>query len=572
MKPMRVRKVAVAAAMVCALGLTARAGWTAPKCPLSYGTTNTDATKSHKLFLYFPTAPDSMFPNFDGTDAGPALPFDVADLDPAIGTTAALEDRIHDIVVDDYCEFNVQVLQTTINPTQVTPLPPNRRTIAVGSDHDGALFGGRWGQAPLIFDQLNDVDFARVWAGTYVNCEGGDGTVFNGCSMTGALTGTNSTLEHWAQAIGGTAAHEAGHTYGLAHTDDDPPNGNCKEFGPAPLAGEDGFKKHLMPNGCNLDGQDRTTFRRHFSDRTFGILAKNVGLAVQTMHNWDLVNPNAVAAHSLQMDFLSPKTKVNVDWTWTGPTSPWISPVVTSLPGQVQWQGKMFNQFRITWSKKNSAFPTPGVVPAGGQFHVGATFTGVDFNQPDPIVIQNIRLFDVNSKPLVLHPRLPMYDAGTVDSASGSFSMHFYPQLIDAKLSLQSAIVYQLPRVASIESMVGAGSPATFDGLPIVPWSAARCVPTADGTTVTCGLGNIADKPHVAVTRAVGDPGVIDCSKAAAKPAKDAPGDDIEGPVCAGTSRDPFPSTTVYVIATFVDPSAEHFDPRLGKTVVGPVT
>jgi hypothetical protein len=47
---------------------------------------------------------------------------------------------------------------------------------------------------------------------------------------------------------------------------------------------------------------------------------------------------------------------------------------------------------------------------------------------------------------------------------------------------------------------------------------------------------------------------------------------DEEGPVCAGTSRDPFPSTTVYVVATFVDPAAEHWDPKAQKMVVGPVT
>jgi hypothetical protein len=572
MKLLRSRKLAFALAMASTLVATARPGWTAPKCPLSYNAT--DAAKSHKLYLYFPVTDDSTFPNFDGT-VSPARRFDVADLDPAIGTTAALANRIHDIVVDDYCEFNVQVLQTTVNPEQITPLQPHRRTIAVGSDKDMTT-QQRWGQAPPFIDQPADVDFARVWAGTYLECEGGNGTLvpFNDCSMTGALTGSSSTLEHWAQAIAGTAAHEAGHTYGLAHTDEDPPTGNCKELGPQPLPGEDGFKKHLMPNGCNLDGQDRTTFRRHFGDRTFGILATNVGLSIQTMHNWDMVNPNSVTANSLAIDFLSPKKKVTVDWDFEGPTSPWVSPVVTLQSGTAQWQGKTYFKFRILWSAKNNAFPTPGKVPPGGQFHVGATFTGVDFNQPDPIVIQNVTLFDAASKPLTLHPRLPLYDAGTIAS-DGSFSIHFYPQLIDTKLSLQSAVVYQLPRVASIESMIGEGSPVTFDGLPITPWSATRCVPTADGTLVSCGLGNIADRPHVEVTRNVGDPGIIDCSQGVPGVAvrkKDAPGEDVEGPICAGTLRDPFPSATVYVIATFVDPAAEHWDPRAQKIVIGPVT
>jgi hypothetical protein len=54
-----------------------------------------------------------------------------------------------------------------------------------------------WGQAQEsdIGDQI-DIDFARVWAGTYTVCEGGLGpnVVPGGCSTTGALTGGNDTL------------------------------------------------------------------------------------------------------------------------------------------------------------------------------------------------------------------------------------------------------------------------------------------------------------------------------------------------------------------------------------------
>jgi hypothetical protein len=572
MKSIHARTTAVAVTAVCALLSTALPGWSKPKCPLSYGAT--DLAKSHKLFLYFPAMDDSTFPPFDA-HVSPAKRFDVADLDPAIGTTPDLESRIQEIVIDDYCEFNVQVLKTDVNPEQLGSPPPNRRNIAIGSDAD-ALVTGRWGQAPPIVGDLNDVDFARVWAGTYVNCEGGDGSGSPfGCSNTGALTGVNSTLEHWAQAIGGTAAHEAGHTYGLVHSDEDPPTGNCKELGPPPLLGEDGYERHLMPNGCNLDGLDRTTYRRHFGDRTFGILAKNVGLSIQTMHNWDMINPNAATATRLEIDFLSPKKTVAVDWTWTGASSPWADPQVKLLSSTaVTFQGKSFFRFRITWSDPNSASPTPGKLPGGEKFHVGATFTGVDFNQPDPIIIQDVTLFDSGSKALTLHPRLPSYDTGTV-AADGSYLVHFYPQLSGTKLELQDAVIYQLPRVASIESMIGDGKPLTFAGEPIVPWTESRCEVAREDGTVICGLGNIADRPHVEVTRNVGDPGVYDCSQGPPKPefqtARDAPGEDIEGLVCAGTVRDPFPSATVYVIATFVDPEAEHWDPREQRMVSGPV-
>jgi hypothetical protein len=161
----------------------------APNCPLSYGAT--DSAKSHKLFLYFPAADDTTFP-------GGTHHFDVAELTTGIGTTAALRDGVHDVVVDDFCEFNVQVLQTTTNPELLAAPPALRHTEAVGSDNAG---GGAWGSSPT---SNADVLTGHVWAGAYVTCEGGDGT--GGCSMEGSLTGANNTLDHWAQAIGGTAA------------------------------------------------------------------------------------------------------------------------------------------------------------------------------------------------------------------------------------------------------------------------------------------------------------------------------------------------------------------------------
>jgi hypothetical protein len=81
-------------------------------------------------------------------------------------------------------------------------------------------------------------------------------------------------------------------------------------------------------------------------------------------------------------------------------------------------------------------------------------------------------------------------------------------------------------------------------------------------------------KPHVLVRHRLGDPGVVDCSHGVPtmRAAEDSlkPPDD-EGPVCAGRERDPFPSTTVYVIATFVDPREKHFDPVTHEFVTGPV-
>jgi len=90
-----------------------------------------------------------------------------------------------------------------------------------------------------------------------------------------------------------------------------------------------------------------------------------------------------------------------------------------------------------------------------------------------------------------------------------------------------------------------------------------------------CKLGNLADKPHVEVTHVLGERGVVDCSNGVPRTAvrRDSVNSlDYEGPVCAGSARDPFPLTTLYVIATFVDPKAEHYDPEKKEMVVGPVT
>jgi hypothetical protein len=553
----------------------------AQTCPTEVSTI--DAAKSNKLYLYFPTAADSTFPNY-GTDVSPLASFDVASLSAGIGTTAQLMDEIHSVVVDDYCEFNVQVLETTTNPSLLVSPPARRVTVGIGADSNTSGGGFTWGQAQEV--DIGDsivVDFARVWAGTYTVCEGGPGPTGSGtCSTTGSLTGANATLLHWGQAIGGTAAHEAGHTYGLAHTDDDPPNDPTGQAGLGPAPGEDAFDRHLMPTGYDLTGPDRTNYRRHFSDRDYGILATNIGLSIETMHNWDLVNPNAQQAASLVMDFLSPLPSINIAWFYNGSESPWLNPTVAGPLGTASFKGTTYNKFQITWAASNPAWnnPSPGVVAGGAVFHVGATFTGVDFNQPDPIIIQDVTLLDASSNALALHPRLPSYDAGTLDSSDGQFALRFVAPVDAPDLRLEAATIYQLPQLAAIDSLVDEGRPVTRDGRSIEPWASTTCGPATLREGVTCLVASRAQKPHVEVVHRLGEPGVYDCSQGipptpvpGTGKARDSTGKlDYEGPICAGTTRDPFPSAVVYVVASFVQPSAKHYDPAKNDYVVGPVT
>jgi hypothetical protein len=153
-----------------------------PHCYTSYG-----GTKPNKLYLYFPTAADVTFPEF-GTPLGlpptsPAHAFTIADLTSYTGTVDQLRDAVYDVVADDYCEFNVEVIKTTTAPPTTFA---RRNTVAIGTD-DGTAAGGLFGLAQNVdVGDPTAVDFAHVWAATYQGEFGGAG---------GALNGANSTLE-----------------------------------------------------------------------------------------------------------------------------------------------------------------------------------------------------------------------------------------------------------------------------------------------------------------------------------------------------------------------------------------
>jgi len=147
--------------LLMALAVTAQA---APNCYRYGGAWENNIP--NKLYLYFPTAADATFPNYPqtcGTPVSPAQPFNVSDLDPGIGTTAQLRNGVFDVVTDAYCEFNVQVKQSTTNPDSFGSPDPRRNVVAVGSDS-----GGCFGVAQNV--DLGDgiaADHARVWGNSY---------------------------------------------------------------------------------------------------------------------------------------------------------------------------------------------------------------------------------------------------------------------------------------------------------------------------------------------------------------------------------------------------------------------
>jgi hypothetical protein len=100
---------------------------------------------------------------------------------------------------------------------------------------------------------------------------------------------------------------------------------------------------------------------------------------------------------------------------------------------------------------------------------------------------------------------VPIYDAGTLDAADGSFAVHF-ERPAGAPLQLRSAVIYQLPRLASIDSLNGNQRPFTFNKEPIRPWSATKCAPQTIERRARCVVANIKNRPHVLSVHKVGEP------------------------------------------------------------------
>ncbi len=81
------------------------------------------------------------------------------------GQSAILRTRFGTWVTDDYCEFNVRVLETTTAPPSTFA---RRSMVGMGTDSQPQGSGVLFGEAEEVDtgDQTL-VDFARIWAGSY---------------------------------------------------------------------------------------------------------------------------------------------------------------------------------------------------------------------------------------------------------------------------------------------------------------------------------------------------------------------------------------------------------------------
>lgn len=514
----------------------------------------TTSQRDNKLFLYFPTTSDNTFPEYSAANTSPLEPFNVSDLDAGIGTTLQLRNRITEIVTEDYCEFNVEVIPTTTAPN--TTGIARWQIVGIGSDNGTVLGRDLFGVAQDV--DLGDgagQDYARVYAGSFGNAYGGTG---------GVLAGSNSTLERWATALGHTTSHEAGHNYGLAHCD------------AGPRTGEDGSRNHIMntsnprrtrTESCGFNGvtdEDRASRRRHFSDQSYEILAHNIGLNVKTLYNWDFANPNSDAAHSMEITLLSTAPSLTISWWYNGSRSPWRNPTISSSLGSKTFQGTTYNEFLLTFSvDKSWSNGNPGIAPPGVEFHTGASFV-----ESDPVIVYDTKLKNNGGADLPLHPRMIGFDAGSMDLSTGDFSVSmFNPNHEEGDLIIQDFTFQFLPRLVDIESMLENVPLQDIRGLPVNPYS--RCTPMTQfelAENQAFRLASLTDNRFVDITYNSDDcePGIV---------ASPNDGRGIEVVYCPnGTALSLFPSTAIYISATIVDPNANYYDPDSGFMVTGPLT
>ena len=505
----------------------------------------TTSVKDNKLYLYFPTASDNTFPEYNAqVQTSPLGAFDVSDLDNSIGTTAQLRNRIFEIVTEDYCEFNVEVIQTTTAPN--TTGVSRWQIAGVGSDSETVFGGDLFGVAQAVDIGDSDVqDYARVYAGSFDNAYGGTGD---------ALEGTSSTLERWATAIGHTTSHEAGHNYGIGHPDS------------APVVGsnEDGQNNHILATGSTgLTGEIRAGRRRHFSDNSYEILAHNIGLNIKTLYNWDFVNPNNVDAHSMEITLLSTASSLSINWWYNGSRSPWRDPTVGSAVGTRTFKGTLYNEFILSFSvDKSWTGGADGVAPPGVEFHTGATF-----NETNPVIVYDTKLKGSSGNDLPLHPRMIGFDTGAMDFSSGDFMLAmFNPTPERGELIIRDFNIQFLPRMADIATMLQGDSIADVRGLPIVPHG--NCSPRSNfklEDSKTFRLAKLSDERSVDITY-----DSTDCKRGVVQSLNDMEGGEMN--YCAhGNALSLFPSTTVYISATVIDPNARFFDPEVGNFVEGPL-
>ncbi|MDX1940464.1 MAG: hypothetical protein SFU99_07925 [Saprospiraceae bacterium] len=520
-------------------------------------------TKANKIYLYFlpPGQTDNGFREF-GSDyslsTNPLMGFNINTLFTP-GPSDDLRESIRILVADHYCEFDVGVLETVTAPAISTAANARTNIIGIATDNENNADEIIYGAAEGTNFEDNTVGYARIWVGEFKNQFGMSG---------GALNSSHSDiLNRWANAIASTASHEAGHNYQLGH-----------ETLASSNSQEDAITNHIMTEGNLLDGNNRATVPKHFGNANFEALAHSLGLNVNTLHSWDLINPNSQVATQMVITVFSKATSlsiVNADVS----RCPWQAPTLTQISPSSQFRllDDYYYKFELNFNQAKSwVGGNAGQVPGGGRFHVGVAFA-----TNEAVIVTDVKLKN-GSTYLPLYPRTVGFDKGFIDIATGQANITMLNTGLDTSrvserstptaLRIENLSIDFLPRVADLKSM------QNFDGR-IFP------TPNQEGLYDFRGLkvnshgmmdqrpnfvlqtvekiffGKLTDGRHINITYDSTNciPGII-------------PGDVHKGKInyCPhGTLLSLFPSTMIYVTATIVDPNATYFDPNRNEFVTG---
>ncbi|MBK7872621.1 MAG: hypothetical protein IPJ74_19040 [Saprospiraceae bacterium] len=512
-------------------------------------------TKLNKIHLYFPTI-NTAFPNF-GSGQISTDPLTVFDADALFSgaSSSDLQENIRDLVADHFCELDVGVLKTQSLPVLNTTTNARANIIGISTSDDGNSSRIVFGLAQGIdLSEEANLSYASIWVGELKNEFSGTG---------GALNSSHTDIsKRWVNAIATTAAHEAAHNYGLDHSIALPSSSQ-----------EDTLTNHLMAEGNTTDGNNRATVSKHFSNTSFGALAHRLGLQVNTLHSWELINPNNQAADQLIITVFSKANNLTINNADLS-RCPWQAPRVEHISNNHWLFDDIYKKFEIIFDQPQP--DSSGQVPAGHRFHIGLAF-----EEDEAVIVVGVTLKNGNLT-LPLSPRTVGFDQGFIDTSTGEVSMRIFNNGIDSsrvrqlsttrQIRLENLRIDFLPRVADLKSM------RNFDG-GIFP------NPEQDRLVDFRGLkvlseGNVEQQQRLILDTVLAvffgkltDPRRINITFDSTGCVKGiGPGDVFNGKInyCFhGTLLSLFPSTMIYVTATIVEPNATYFDPNRNEFVTG---
>ena len=206
-----------------------------------------------------------------------------------------------------------------------------------------------------------------------------------------------------------------------------------------------------------------------------------------------------------------------------------------------------------------------GTVPGGGRsFHVGATFSGIDFDPARPDRRHRRPSCSTTAATRSRWRRAcPATTPSTLDASDGTFDLQF-SNLAAGQIDISDVLVREFPRPLSIDALVPRSKLFDVFGQPTLPWERSthlllgeRPAAIKRGGSRKLTLAKLGQGRHI--LERVGS----DCHRG------DATFDPDTAACRAGFNVDLFPATTVVVKATVTARNVKHFDRKRKRYVTG---